>query len=135
LLSLLKQPQQNALLIRIALDEGEIDRAMAMVKTEQKGDDRYAYRYHSDTIVLQVARVAEEPRPRAAREMYQEYVEWLIAQRERKAYQVACDLLSKIHALYEKLGEHDAWTSYVADLRQRNQSLRAFKEEIAKAEL
>jgi uncharacterized Zn finger protein len=67
--------------------------------------------------------------------MYQEYVDWLIAQRERKAYQVACDLLSKIRALYEKLGEHDAWTSYFADLRQRNQSLRAFKEEIAKAEL
>jgi hypothetical protein len=37
--------------------------------------------------------------------------------------------------LYEKLGEGEAWTSYIAALRERNRNLRALKEELANAGL
>jgi hypothetical protein len=35
----------------------------------------------------------------------------------------------------EKLGEGEAWTSYIAALREQNRNLRALKEELADAGL
>jgi hypothetical protein len=40
-----------------------------------------------------------------------------------------------VRALYEKLGEDEAWTSYITALREQNRNLRALKEELAKAGL
>jgi hypothetical protein len=37
--------------------------------------------------------------------------------------------------LYEALGEPKEWASYVAGLRERNLSLRAFQEELTAAKL
>jgi hypothetical protein len=37
--------------------------------------------------------------------------------------------------LYEKLGESEAWTSYITTLREQNRNLRALKEELADAGL
>jgi len=36
--------------------------------------------------------------------------------RDRKRYELACTYLVKVRALYEKLGEGEAWTSYVDSL-------------------
>lgn len=52
-------------------------------------------------------------------------------ERERKYYQEACKYLAKMRALYEKLGETEAWMSYITDLREKNRNLRALKEELA----
>jgi hypothetical protein len=43
--------------------------------------------------------------------------------------------LAKMRALYEQLGEGEAWTSYVSALREQNRNLRALKEELANASL
>jgi len=59
----------------------------------------------------------------------------MIGMRERKNYQAACTYLVKVRALYEKLGEGDAWTSYITALREQNRNLRALKEELARAGL
>ena len=83
----------------------------------------------------EVARAAEETRPREAIELYQQYAERLIALRERKNYQAACTYLVKVRALYEKLGEGEIWASYITALREQNRNLRALKEELAKAGL
>ena len=40
-----------------------------------------------------------------------------------------------MRALYEKLGEGEAWTSYITALREQNRNLRALKEELAAAGL
>src|SRR5205085_715412 len=74
-------------------------------------------------------------RSREAIELYRQYAERLIALRDRKNYQAACKYLAKMRALYEKLGESDAWTSYITALREQNRNLRALKEELANAGL
>ncbi|HEY6406717.1 MAG TPA: glyoxalase, partial [Ktedonobacteraceae bacterium] len=141
LLAFLQQAKKNTLLIQIALDESEIDNALQLLK-EMAKKDIYGYTYNTSfgyygygDIALEVARAAEETRPREARELYRQYAERLIALRGRQNYQAACQYLAKMRALYEKLGENEAWTSYIAALREQNRNLRALKEELAKAGL
>src|SRR5947209_7644399 len=123
-------------LIRIALNEGDIDRALQLLKGMAKRDihgytynNRYGY-YGFGDIALQVARAAEEARPREAIELYRQSAERLIALRGRQNYQEACKSLAKMRALYEKLGEHEAWTTYMTALREQNRNLRALREEL-----
>jgi len=141
LLTFLEEAKNTTLLIQIALDEGDIDHALQLLKGTLK-KDRYGYTYIESygyygysNIALEVARAAEETRPHEAIELYQQYAERLIAMRDRKNYQAACTYLVKVRALYEKLGESEAWTSYIAALREQNRNLRALKEELANAGL
>jgi catechol 2,3-dioxygenase-like lactoylglutathione lyase family enzyme len=141
LLAFLEQARNTTLLIQIALDEGDVDRALQLLKEVAKKDS-YGYTYDSrygydsfGNIALQVASAAEETRPREAIELYQQQAERLIAQRDRQKYQAACTYLAKMRALYEALGEHAVWTDYIAGLRERNRNLRALKEELARAGL
>ncbi len=141
LLAFLEQTKNTTLLIQIALDEGDIDHALQLLKGTVKKDhygytyiESYGY-YGYSNIALEVARAAEETQPREAIELYQQYAERLIALRERKNYQAACTYLVKARALYEKLGEGEAWTTYITALREQNRNLRALKEELANAGL
>jgi uncharacterized Zn finger protein len=138
----LEQGGNTRLLIQIALDEGEIDKALQLLKGMAKKDSYgyiydggYGYYGYSSNIALDVAGAAEESRPREAIELYRQYAERLIAMRDRKNYQAACTYLLKVRALYEKLGEHEVWTGYIAALREQNRSLRALKEELTRAGL
>jgi catechol 2,3-dioxygenase-like lactoylglutathione lyase family enzyme len=141
LLAFLEQAKNSTLLIQIALDEGDIDHALQLLKGIAK-KDIYGYTYNASSayyvygnIALEVARAAEETRPHEAIELYRQYAERLIAMRDRKNYQAACTYLVKVRALYEKLGEGETWTSYITALREQNRNLRALKEELAKAGL
>jgi catechol 2,3-dioxygenase-like lactoylglutathione lyase family enzyme len=141
LLAFLEQAKNTTLLIQIALDEGDIDRALQLLKGMAKKDihgytynEGYGY-YGFGDIALQVARAAEEERPREAIELYRQSAERLIALRGRQNYQEACKYLAKMRALYEKLGEGEAWTTYMTALREQNRNLRALKEELAAAKL
>src|SRR6266487_1720978 len=140
-LAFLEQTSNTRLLIQIALDEGNIDEALqrlkGIVKKDRYGstyEDGYGY-YGSGTIALEVARAAEETRPREAIEIYRQYAERLIAMRGRQNYQQACKYLAKMRVLYEKLGENEAWTNYITALREQNRNLRALKEELTHAGL
>jgi catechol 2,3-dioxygenase-like lactoylglutathione lyase family enzyme len=143
LFAFLEQAQDTKLLIEIALDEGDIDKALKLLKTMAKKDSYgytytssgYGFSYYDTAIDLDVAKAAEETRPREAIQLYQQRAERLIAMRERKNYQAACTHLAKVRTLYQKLGEHETWTSYIATLREKNRSLRALKEELTKAGL
>ena len=133
--------RNTTLLIEIALDEGDIDRALHLLKGIAKKDS-YGYTYNEGygyygfgDIALQVARAAEESRPREAIELYRQRAERLIAQRGRQNYQDTCTFLAKMRALYEKLGEGETWMSYLSALREQNRNLRALKEELASAGL
>ena len=55
--------------------------------------------------------------------------------RDRKRYELASTYLVKVRALYEKLGEGEAWTRYITALREQHRNLRALKEELARAGL
>ena len=141
LLAFLEQARNTTLLIQIALDEGEIDNALQLLKGMAKKDIHgYTYNasygyYGYSNIALEVAKAAEETRPHEAIELYRQYAGRLIAMRDRKNYRTACAYLVKVRALYEKLGEGETWTNYIATLREQNRNLRALKEELAKAGL
>jgi len=140
-LAFLEQSRNTRLLIQIALDEGNIDEALQRLKGIAKKDiygstyeDGYGY-YGSGTIALEVARAAEETRPREAIEIYRQYAERLIAMRGRQNYQQACKYLAKMRVLYEKLAENKEWSNYITTLREQNRNLRALKEELTNAGL
>jgi len=141
LLAHLQQSQNTHLLIQIALDEGEIDKAIELVKSRQKTESSssygygYGFTYGVGVIAIEVAKAAEETRPRAAIEIYQQYSERLIAQRGRPSYQEACQYLLRVRELYQKLDENEIWTNYITKLRDNNRMLRALKEEMAAARL
>ncbi len=139
LLTFLEEKQNAQLLIKIALDESDIDRALELLKTLKQPDNRYGYGYmyyYSYTpIALEVARAAEETRPQAAIDIYQQLAERLIEMRGRGNYQTACSYLMRVRELYERLDKHDIWMSYVTNLRDKNRSLRALKEEMQEAGL
>jgi uncharacterized Zn finger protein len=141
LLAHLQQSQNIHLLIQIALDEGEIDKAIELVKSRQKSESAsssgfgYGYTYGVGAIAIEVAKAAEEVRPRAAIEIYQKYSERLIAQRGRSSYQEACQYLLRVRDIYHELGENETWTNYVTKLRDSNRMLRALKEEMTAAKL
>jgi len=140
-MAFLEQGSNARLLIQIALDEGDIDEAVHRLKGIVKKDsygyiyaDGYGY-YGPGSLALEVARAAEETRPREAIEIYRLFAERLIAMRGRQNYQQACKYLANMRALYEKLGEHEGWMSYMATLREQNRNLRALKEELTNAGL
>jgi uncharacterized Zn finger protein len=139
LLEYLRTKQNNQLLIQIALDEGDIDKALELVKTEQRSGQAYAYGYSYgygySSIALEVARAAEATHPRESIEIYRKHVERLIDQRGRGSYRHACQYLSRMRDLYEKLGEQGTWATYITALRDKNRNLRALKEELVSAGL
>ncbi|MBA2288681.1 MAG: VOC family protein [Ktedonobacteraceae bacterium] len=137
LLAFLVASKTTRLLIEIALDEGEIDKALQQLKELAK-KDRYGTTYEGDYgygIDLKVAQAAEETDPHEAITLYQQRAERLIAQRDRKQYHEACTFLAKMRSVYEKIDERGAWASYMATLRQQNRNLPALKDELAKAKL
>lgn len=131
LLDLVQDKQRTDLLIRIHLDEGEIDAALEALKSRPAP----AYDYSGQHLSLEVAEAAEAARPEAARAIYQQHAERLIVHRGRNNYREACHILAKARALYERLGESNEWVAYVAALRERTRNLRALKEELVAAKL
>jgi uncharacterized Zn finger protein len=128
LLDFLKKSSHPGLLIQVYLDEGEIDEALAAVRSE--GD------YNSTvSMALEVAGAAEKTRPREALDIYRRHAEGLIALHGRENYRSACYFLEKVRDLYHRLRESEAWTSYVTELREQHQTLRAFQEELTTAKL
>ena len=139
LLAFLEQAKNTTLIIQIALEAGEIDQALQRLKG-MATKDSYGYTYNKGygyfgfgDIALEVARAAEELRPHEAIELYRQSAERLIGLRGRQNYEEACKYLAKMQALYEKLGEQEAWTRYLTALREQNRNLRALKEELANA--
>lgn len=127
----LKQaPHTSYVLIQIYLDEGDIDQALEAVRPKKGLAYSPAY-----GMALEVAKAAAKTRPQAALDIYRKHAESLIAQRHRGGYQEACTFLKKVQALYKQLGESKAWTTYVSQLREQYQSLRALQEELTKAKL
>ena len=139
LLAYLKKTQNNYLLIQIALDEGDIVKALVLLRTGQTRSSPTAYGglyyYGYSGIEIEVAKAAEATLPRESIEIYQKHIERLIGQRGRGSYQQACQYLLRVRDLYKRLGEDEKWISYLTNLREKNRMLRALKEELQKAGL
>jgi uncharacterized Zn finger protein len=113
-------------LIRVHLDEGEIDEALNALAAYHR---EFAYARFG-TVDLEVAKAAEETRPDASIDVYLKYAEHLIAGRTRPSYKQAAGFLRRVQELYDHTGRIDVWETYIADLRERTRQLRALKEEL-----
>jgi uncharacterized Zn finger protein len=133
----LQQSHITALQIEIALDEGQIELALQLLQAESQTESRRNGPYGSDNfdVGIEVAKAAEDSHPRESIEIYQAYVETRIEWRGRENYQIACQYLTSIRRLYQKLGKSDEWNRYIATLREQHRNLPALKDELAKAKL
>lgn len=86
-------------------------------------------------VGIEVAKAAEESHPQESIEIYQAYVETRIEWRGRENYRIACQYLTHVRRLYQKIGRSDEWTTSIAALLEQNRNLRALKDELAKAKL
>jgi uncharacterized Zn finger protein len=124
-------PQETSLLIEMALDDKDIDRAL-----ELRGGGQLSQtvaRSQTNTVSsteLYIATVAEDIQPHRALEIYQRYITQLLAHRERKEYREACRFLLKVRHLYERTDALREWQQYISELKMSNSRLPAFLEEL-----
>lgn len=128
LLAFLEQAKLHGLLVRIHLEENEIDRALELV--DSSGEIGAA-----TGLELEVAKAAERSRPQEALVIYRTRAEALIAQRGRDNYTEACHYLRKVRSLMTRTGAARGWTDYIQELRQTNRTLRALLQEMSAANL
>jgi uncharacterized Zn finger protein len=138
-LTFLETTKSISTLVEVALDEGDIEQALQLLKaTKSSGPDGYQWQYdyaRTPEVALKAAERTEEAYPHASIDLYQQHVERLITGRGRSRYQVACSYLVKIRSLYEKLDEAGHWTNYIAWLRKRHSRLSTLKQELEAAGL
>jgi hypothetical protein len=126
LLDQLTKAGNTVLLMKIALDDKEIDQAIKLLASA-KG--------HPAGLALEVAEAARATRPREAVAIYKQQAESLIEARGRERYREACRLLKTVRDLYAQLDDMGEWEYYIGVLRERNRSLSALKSELAAARL
>ena len=124
LIQILEVDQNWGLLIQIALEEGNVGRALELLP-----------RQHWGQYDLKVAQAAEEDYPQAAIEIYAQRVERLIAARGRGNYKQASVILQNVKRLYKQLGAQTKWEQFIKGLRAQHARLPALQDELDKAGL
>jgi len=123
LLGLIEDSGNRPLLVRIHLEENDIDRAMEVVMND-----------HADVedggLASRVAKAAERSRPVEAMRLYQTIAERMIARRGRENYVEAGRYLRKVRKLMRRTGNVRDWQAYLDDLRRRFRPLQALYEEL-----
>ena len=124
--SFLKSGQHYALLAQVALDENDIDEIFLLVQS----NNTVTYNETSHSILATIEE-EETRQPEAVLHFYLRYTSSLINQRNRHAYEQASRIIQRIQALYTGLGQHTAWTRYIARIREQNRGLRALQSILA----
>jgi hypothetical protein len=127
LLAFLEQSGRLGLLVRIHLEENDIDRALELVQSGSSAEQT--------CLAVRVAKAAERSRPVEALKVYREAAERLIARRGRENYAEACRLLRKVRALMKRTGHLRGWKSYLERLRSDHRALRTLHDELDNAGL
>jgi uncharacterized Zn finger protein len=123
LLHFIEESGNRALLVRIHLEENNIDRAMEVVLNGEAGVE-------DDGLAGRVAKAAESSRPIEAMQLYQAIAERLISRRGRENYAEAGRYLRKIRKLMRRTGNIRDWQTYLEDLRRRYRPVQALYEEL-----
>lgn len=126
LLAQLEKEKAAWLVLEISLREHDVASALRIANTPsgRQAPNR-----------LDVARAAEKDYPQQALALYREASEELIDQRDRESYRTACGYLRKVRDLSQQLGASPTWKAYVAGLRAKHRTLRAFREELDRVKL
>ncbi len=116
-------------LIEIALDEKDVERALALLP-RVKDTGWFYHDYKSD-----VAQAAEKSHPREAIALYQQIAEQTIGRRTREHYRQAANELKRVKKLYDRLNAQAEWEAYAQKLRAQYANLPALQDELRKARL
>ena len=137
LLAFLEKSNATSLLIQIALDEAQVDKALELLESQKRPYDspEGPYGYGMYEVAIDVAKATEDTHPLASIEIYQRYAERLIDQRGRDNYRQACEYLTSMGNIYQKIGQSTVWTDYIMSLRAKYKNLPALKDEMAMAKL
>jgi len=134
IIAFLKTSDNTTLQIKIALDEGQVEKALELLQS-QKQSKNSPYGANNFNVGIDVAKAAEESYPYKSIEIYRRYTETRIEWRGRENYAIACQYLTNVRKLYNKIGHSEVWTSYITALCEHNRNLRALRDEMAKAGL
>ena len=127
LLAILEANKVWHVLVEVALDEGQVARALELLPSLRG--------WHSRDYELRVAQAAESDYPQAALEIYNRRAQQLINARGRGNYHDAAQLLSRVQKIYKHQNNQTAWKEYITILRQNNRNLPALQDELTKAGL
>lgn len=127
LLEKLAARQQWALLLDIVLHEGDIARALALLK--QLPPDEYVH------YAQNVAQAAENDHPMEALNIYWQYVTAYVQAGGRDNYHQAVEYLLRIRALCRRFERLDVWEQYIQDIRTQYAHSAALQDELDKAGL
>ncbi len=86
-------------------------------------------------VMEKVAQATEKHRPRKAIRFYLARVQQLVDQRGRKNYTQAARYLVKVRQMSKNLAEMNAWERTLAEIREKNNNLPAFQDELNQAGL
>lgn len=131
----LRASKNISLPIEIALDEGQVEQAVNLLKAQTEDKSTSPYGAMESRVGIMVARAAETMYPQDAIEIYQRFVEMLIEQRGRENYRVASQYLINIRKLYTKMKQVAQWKEYISQLNETYRKLPALKDEMSKAKL
>lgn len=124
LLRTLEDDQQWDLLIEIALEERDVNRAIELLPRQRWG--------RHDLVVAQAA---EAEYPEKAIEIYRRQVDQLIHHRGRENYREAASILRRVREIHKRMHTEPEWEGHIAELRERNRRLPALQDELDKAGL
>lgn len=122
----LEQSKQTIVLIDIAVEEGEGDRAFQLLSS----DSRFQF-----TRAEVVAKAIEATRPHDAIALYNQLANHFIEQRQRGAYQSAAGYLKRVKAIHEATRTQADWRSTIQQIRTKYARLPALQDELNKAGL
>jgi uncharacterized Zn finger protein len=136
ILAFLKKSDNTSLQIKIALDEGQVEQALNLLQSQQQSQESRNGPYaNAFDVGIDVAKAAEDNHPYEAIEIYRRYAQTYIGWRGRENYARACQYLTNVCKLYNKVGHSELWTSYMTGLCDRHRNLPALRDEMAKAKL
>jgi len=125
----LAQKGEHALLCKIFLEEGMVDRALEALE-RAKASNRY---WGDFTLQVEVAQAASKQRPKESIRLFLQIVESLIRQRGRHNYIQAARYLFPVREAYLRLGEPQSWEALIANLHEQHRNLPALRDELNRA--
>lgn len=117
LLAGLEERHAWALLVRIAIGEGEVERAAELLEDARASGHPLGASWAQ--LQLEIADAARESRPRTAIDLYQSIAEALIEKRSASAFKEAAQVLVRAFLVARDLGESGRWNAYMEELGDR----------------
>lgn len=133
LIATLRKKGEWYALIDIFLEDGDIGEALGATDKAQKGMRAtwsYGWGISPDTYIARVAAAAEQEFPDESMRLYRQLADRRIDERNRSSYRYAAGYLANVWRVLESHGRTEEWPPLIGDVRERNRSLRALREEL-----